>query len=679
MDHFQNTPSKSPFSFPSTQLIQRLPITQVSPCVEDRRWPVYSFRGEVVPFEATVFREGHALPCVKLFLTDPDGKKHKHPLHLKNHGLARWGADIQLSQEGVWKYRIGAFSDDFETWLHEAKLKIPAGTDVELMLLGLQSLLSRANSQTKRPKPHREQLRLIASMISSSEDPLDILRATEQKDVRNMFEHTALSTLSSYSPTHTLLVQPQRFGKSSWYEFFPRSIGAYQREDGSWVSGTFKTSHQELDRIAAHGFSVVYLPPIHPIGKTFRKGVNNAISANEHEPGSPWAIGSDDGGHDAIHPDLGNEQDFKEFVAYANTAGLEIALDLALQASPDHPWVRKHPEWFTHREDGTIAYAENPPKKYQDIYPINFDTEAESLYQEILRIVKYWISLGVTIFRVDNPHTKPFQFWQRLIEEVRQHDPGIIFLAEAFTRPPLLQTLAKLGFDQSYTYFTWKNTKQEITEYLSELAYETADFLRPNFFVNTPDILPTYLQKSGPAGFKVRAALAATASPIWGVYSGYELFENTALPDSEEYFESEKYQYRPRDYETAHANNRSLSPYLQQLNYIRSLHECLGQLRNIHFHESTSEDILIYSKHLDGRFCTNGKHDTLIIVMNLCPNETRTGQVNLDLHALGCEENGSFDVYDYFSGLTWNWGKHNFVEFTPSKEPVHVLHILRHD
>ncbi|MGH8967644.1 MAG: alpha-amylase family glycosyl hydrolase, partial [Actinomycetes bacterium] len=336
------------------------------------------------------------------------------------------------------------------------------------------------------------------------------------------------------------------------------------------VSGTFRTAMKRLPAIAAMGFDVVYLPPIHPIGTSYRKGPNNTLDAGPYDPGSPWAIGSTEGGHDAIHPDLGTLDDFDALVAHAADHGMEIALDLALQCSPDHPWVTDHPEWFTTRADGTIAYAENPPKKYQDIYPVNFDNDPKGIYNEVLRVVRHWISHGVRVFRVDNPHTKPVEFWEWLLAEIRKTDPDVIFLSEAFTKPAMMQTLATVGFHQSYTYFTWRNAKWELEEYLTELSHETSHVMRPNLFVNTPDILHAYLQYGGPAAFKIRAVIAAMASPSWGVYAGFELFEHVAVkPGSEEYLDSEKYQIRVRDWEGAAAEGRTLAPYLTRLNEIR--------------------------------------------------------------------------------------------------------------
>ncbi|MER5453142.1 alpha-1,4-glucan--maltose-1-phosphate maltosyltransferase, partial [Streptomyces sp. NPDC002766] len=374
-----------------------------------------------------------------------------------------------------------------------------------------------------------------------------------------------LRELVTASETLALLVERERALYGAWYEFFPRSEGTAEEPHGS-----FRSAARRLPAIAAMGFDVLYLPPVHPIGTTFRKGRNNTLTPGPEDVGVPWAIGSPEGGHDSVHPRLGTMEDFTWFVDQARAQGLEIALDFALQCSPDHPWVHKHPEWFHHRPDGTIAYAENPPKKYQDIYPIAFDADMDGLVAETLRVLRVWMAAGVRIFRVDNPHTKPVVFWQRVIAEINAADPDVIFLAEAFTRPAMMRTLAQIGFQQSYTYFTWRTSKQELTDYLTELSTETAAYMRPNFFVNTPDILHEYLQRGGRPAFEVRAVLAATLSPTWGVYSGYELCENVPLREgSEEYLDSEKYQLKPRDWEAAERQGRTITPLITKLNTIR--------------------------------------------------------------------------------------------------------------
>ncbi|NJP53994.1 alpha-1,4-glucan--maltose-1-phosphate maltosyltransferase, partial [Streptomyces sp. SBST2-5] len=391
------------------------------------------------------------------------------------------------------------------------------------------------------------------------------LAAALTPEVDAVLARYPLRELVTSSDPLPLLVERERALYGSWYEFFPRSEGTAEQPHG-----TFRTAARRLPAIAAMGFDVVYLPPIHPIGTTFRKGPNNTLDAGPDDVGVPWAIGSPEGGHDAVHPQLGTLEDFTWFVQRAGELGLEIALDFALQCSPDHPWVHKHPEWFHHRPDGTIAYAENPPKKYQDIYPIAFDADMDGLITETVRILRHWMRCGVRIFRVDNPHTKPVVFWERVIAEINRTDPDVIFLAEAFTRPAMMHTLAQIGFQQSYTYFTWRNTKQELTDYLTELSGDAAAYMRPNFFTNTPDILHAYLQHGGRPAFEVRAVLAATLSPTWGIYSGYELCENTPLREgSEEYLDSEKYQLRPRDWETAEREGRTITPLITRLNTIR--------------------------------------------------------------------------------------------------------------
>ncbi|BAB98618.1 Glycosidases [Corynebacterium glutamicum ATCC 13032] len=453
---------------------------------------------------------------------------------------------------------------------------------------------------------------------------------------------------------------------NSWYELFPRSTGGWD-ESGTPVHGTFATTAQALERVAKMGFDTVYFPPIHPIGEVNRKGRNNTLTPEPHDVGSPWAIGSKDGGHDATHPRLGTIEDFQALLARARELNLEVALDLALQAAPDHPWAQEHREFFTVLADGTIAYAENPPKKYQDIYPINFDNDAPKIYEEVYRVVKFWVDLGVTTFRVDNPHTKPANFWQWLISAIHKSNPEVIFLAEAFTRPARLYGLAKIGFSQSYTYFTWKVTKEELTEFATEIA-RMADISRPNLFVNTPDILHASLQHGGRAMFAIRAALAATMSPVWGVYSGYELFEHEAVkPGSEEYLDSEKYELRPRDFEGALERGDSLEDYIALLNQIRRANPALQQLRNIHFHEADNDQIIAYSKvdALTG--------NTVLIVVNLDPRSAREATVRLDLGALGLEAGAQFEVRDAITGSRYLWSETNFVRLEPLRDVAHIF------
>ena len=661
---------------PAEPRIGRIPILDLSPQLNDDLWPAKAFVGEAVPFAATAFREGHDLIGVMLLLTAPDGTESQHPMSLNSPGTDRWETLVTLGAQGRWTYRVRAYADDWATWLHNASLKIPAEVDVELMFLIGSELLIRESAVKTRPLNER---RTFTAAAKSLVDPAKSVAA--RFDVLSSPKLAAaaavrpMAGLESVSESRTVLVERTRAGVGSWYEFFPRSEGAVKRADGSWQSGTFRTAANRLPAVAAMGFNVLYLPPIHPIGLAFRKGPNNTLNAGPNDPGSPWAIGSADGGHDAIHPDLGTVADFQFFLAVARENGLEVALDLALQASPDHPWVTEHPEWFTTLPDGSIAYAENPPKKYQDIYPVNFDNDPLGIRAEVLRIVRYWIGVGVNIFRVDNPHTKPLDFWEWLIFEINAEFPDVFFLAEAFTRPALLQGLGKVGFQQSYTYFTWRNTKQELAEFFDGLAHETADFLRPNLFVNTPDILSEYLQFGGPAAFKIRAALAATAAPTWGVYTGFDLFECVARPGAEENIDNEKYQYRPRDFAGAEAAGASLAPYLTLLNRIRAEHPALGQLRNLDLHESEDEGILVYSKFLDAPFTGSGHSDALIIVANVDPHSVRQTVVHLDVARFGLPYGSVFEVEDLITGAIWTWSADNFVRLNAFTEPVHILHV----
>jgi starch synthase (maltosyl-transferring) len=416
---------------------------------------------------------------------------------------------------------------------------------------------------------------------------------------------------------------------------------------------------------------------VHPIGEVNRKGPNNTLTPQPGDPGSPWAIGSKHGGHDAIHPDLGTIDDFRAFVDEAADAGLEVAMDLALQAAPDHPWVTAHPEWFTTLPDGTIAFAENPPKKYQDIYPVNFDNDPAGIVAEVLRIIDLWVGCGVRIFRVDNPHTKPLWFWEHVIAAVNAKHGDIVFLAEAFTRPAMMQALGKVGFQQSYTYFAWRNTKAELEEYLREVTGEQAAWFKPAFWVNTPDILTEYLQFGGVPAFKVRAAIAATAVPTWGMYAGYELIEDVARPGAEEAIDNEKYEYRPRDWERAARNGTTIAPYITRLNEIRAEHPAIRQLWAMDIHWSDDDAVLVYSKHLDGRFTDSGEPDTVIVVANVDPHSARQTTVHLDLAKLGLRPGESFEAHDLITGETWHWSDHNFVRLDAFVEPAHVIHVRR--
>jgi starch synthase (maltosyl-transferring) len=475
--------------------------------------------------------------------------------------------------------------------------------------------------------------------------------------------------LISKSLEYPINVERERALIGSWYEFFPRSEGAIRNSDGSITSGTFKSAAKRIPEVADMGFDVLYIPPIHPIGITHRKGRNNSLTASETDPGVPWGVGNSAGGHDAVNPELGTLEDFKEFLKVAKKNNIEVALDLALQCSPDHPWVNEHPEWFTKRADGSIAYAENPPKKYEDIYPINFDNDYPGLFREVLRIVQFWIDLGVSIFRVDNPHTKPVSFWQELIAEVRKQNPDTVFLSEAFTNPPMMHALGKAGFQQSYTYFTWRVTKQELTDYGREVAETTSAFFRPNFWVNTPDILPFHLQSGNPAVFALRAVLAATMSPSWGMYAGYELYEHLPIAEGkEEYRDSEKYEIRIRDWSGAINKGISLAPFVSELNSIRKKNVALQRLRNLVFHETNSDQIIAYSK--------REKDNLILIVVNLDGYYAREATVNWNLEALGLNL-AEFEVQDLLDGKKYRWSSSTYVKLDPARPHGKVAHICR--
>jgi len=655
-----------------TPRIGRIPIRDLSPAQPENLWPAKAYAGEVVPFGATVFKEGHDIIGVDVILTDPEGRESRHPMRPVGTGLDRWGAEAQLGTAGMWSYRVRAYLDDWATWLHNAEIKIPAGVDVALMLTMGTDLLGRATAGGPAPRVLTD---AAATISDTSLDPLDRFAPALDPAVSAAIAERPLASLPSESGARPIRVERARAGTGNWYEFFPRSEGAKRRKDGSWASGTFRTAAKRLPAIAAMGFDVVYIPPIHPIGTTNRKGPNNTLVAGPGDPGSPYGIGSADGGHDSIHPELGTAKDLQFFLRACKQNGLELALDIALQASPDHPWVTEHPEFFTTLPDGSIAFAENPPKKYQDIYPLDFDNDPEGIYREMLRVFRVWLGHGIRIFRVDNPHTKPLWFWERLIAEILAEEPDTIFLSEAFTRPPMMRSLAQVGFQQSYTYFTWRNGKTELEEYLVELSHETSDYLRPNLFVNTHDILPPYLQFGGPAAYRIRAAIAATAGPTWGVYSGYELVENVARPGSEENIDNEKYEFKPRDWAAAEEEGRSLAPYLTRLNEIRAAHPALRQLRNLHTHWADDDHTLVFSKHLAAEFTADGVEDGVIVVANLDPHAVRESIVYLDPTRFGIDPTQPYDVTDLLSGERYTWGLDNFVRLDPFSQPVHVLRV----
>lgn len=659
--------------------IGRIPVLDVAPVAEEGRFPAKAVVGEAVPIQATVFREGHDAFGATAVLVRPDGEVHQRVRMTEVlKGLDRYEARVVPDATGTWSFRVEGWSDPYGTWAHDAGIKVPAGIDAELMLTEGARVLTRAAERTgadAMPEEDAVVLQDAAAALRDRERPADERLAVALSDaVRDALARTPLRDLVSPSADYPLVVHRQLALAGSWYELFPRSHGAHvDPETGRWVSGTLRTAAEQLPRIASMGFDVVYLTPIHPIGTTFRKGRNNTLVAEPGDPGSPYAIGSAAGGHDAIEPSLGTFDDFDAFVASARDLGLEVALDLALQCSPDHPWVREHPEWFTTRADGSIAYAENPPKKYQDIYPLNFDNDPEGIYAEIHRVVELWISHGVTAFRVDNPHTKPLAFWERLLAEVARDHPDVLFLAEAFTRPAMMLALAKIGFHQSYTYFSWRNTKEELEEYIATVAGPDGAWMRPSFWPTTHDILPPYLQATGLGGFAVRAVLAATGSPTWGIYSGYELVEHIPRPGVEEQIDNEKYEFRPRDW--SQADRYGIALLIGRLNAVRRAHPALQQLRDVRVHPTTDDALVCFSRHVAAEDSPTGVADTVVVVVNLDPFHPREGMVLLDLEALGLPALGPVRAHDLLTDATFWWGPEAFVRLDPTVSCAHVVHV----
>ncbi|WP_330232712.1 alpha-1,4-glucan--maltose-1-phosphate maltosyltransferase [Nocardia sp. NBC_00508] len=646
----------------------RIAIDDTAPSIAGGR-PAKAVVGEVFPVRTVVWREGHEAVAATLVVKGPGAARPTRIRMTPDHEPDVFNATFTPNAPGTWTYRIEGWSDPIATWRSAIEAKLAVGqsaADLENDLELGARLFDRAAQAV--PKKQFERLRAVAAALRGNEQLPARVAPAFTEEVAEILRATSLRDLVTRGPQHTVLVERHRALYGSWYEFFPRSTGG-RDTTGKPIHGTFATAAEQLPRIAAMGFDVVYLPPIHPIGEVNRKGRNNALTADPGDVGSPWAIGSKHGGHDAIHPELGTQDDFAEFVAAAHRLGLEVALDLALQCAPDHPWVQAHPEWFITLPDGSVAYAENPPKKYQDIYPVNFDNDPDGLYAEVLRVVRHWIGSGVKIFRVDNPHTKPADFWEWLIATVRRTDPDVIFLSEAFTRPARLYGLARRGFSQSYTYFTWRVAKWELTEFGIELAAK-ADEARPNLFVNTPDILHESLQHGGPGMFAIRAVLAATLAPTWGVYSGFELFEHQSVrPGSEEYLDSEKYELRPRPFADALARGESLEPWLTRLNEIRRAHPALQQLRCLHFHHVDNDALLAYSK------IDPASGDAVLVVVNLNPFGAEWGMLSLDLPAIGREWHDHPVVYDEVSGEEYHWAQTNYVRLDPAYTVAHIIRL----
>ncbi|WP_169980960.1 alpha-1,4-glucan--maltose-1-phosphate maltosyltransferase [Tautonia rosea] len=654
----------SPIDSSRTRAPSRIIIEGVTPQIDAGRFPIKRTVGESVVVGADIFAEGHDILRVILrFRFEGENWTERSMTPLGND---RWEAQFLVDRLGLYEYTIEAWVDRFSTWRDEISKKSAAGQDIGSELLEGAELVRLASERAEGHAIQWLSERADAIRLPGDQVPRTAL-ALDPQLAELMERYTDRSGGASFEKALGVVVDPviARFG--AWYEMFPRSAS---QEPGR--HGTFRDVEARLPYVASMGFDVLYLPPIHPIGHSFRKGPNNTLSAGPEDPGSPWAIGSPEGGHTAIHPELGTIADFDRLVEAAAARGIKIALDIAFQCSPDHPYVRDHPEWFRHRPDGTIKYAENPPKKYQDIYPLEFDgPDWQRLWEELRNVFLYWINHGVTIFRVDNPHTKPFRFWDWCIAEVKQRCPEAVFLSEAFTRPKMMKRLAKGGFTQSYTYFTWRNSKEGLTEYLTELTTtECREYMRPNFFANTPDILHEYLQTGGPAAFKARLILASTLTSTYGIYGPpFEQCLGTPLrPGSEEYLDTEKFQIR-------HWNLNApgnLSELIGTINRIRKEHIAFQSDWNLRFHKIDNEKMLVYSK------ATHDRSDVMLVVVNLDPYNTQSGWVDLSLEELGVFEGDTFRVHDLLASEHYSWrGSHNFVMLDPHRMPAHLFHLTR--
>ena len=618
--------------------------------------PAKAVVGRRLRVTADIFRDGHHVLAARCALRVAGSKKWQVTT-MTEAVNDLWVGALEPTELGLHEFFVEAWTDGFATWRRETALKLNAGADIELELEeGARLLEARLRRLHRVDRDHvRDAITALRDTETSQRARLDAALADEV--IAPVSELPASD--HTKSAVYRVWVDRERAAVGAWYELFPRSYGG------------LRGATARLDAVAAMGFDVVYLPPIHPVGTSFRKGRNNSLTPAPDDPGSPWAIGGAAGGHTAIEPSLGDFDDFAAFVARAQALNMEVALDYALQCSPDHPWVREHPEWFHQRPDGSIQYAENPPKKYQDIYPINFwpdeETDRRGLWEACKDILDFWIARGVRIFRVDNPHTKPLTFWEWLITQVHASNPDIVFLSEAFTRPKMMAKLAEVGFSQSYTYFTWRTYKQELAEYANEVAYApTADYMRPNFWPTTPDILSGPLRNGTPGVFKQRLILAATFSPSYGIYSGYELCENEPFAETnEEFLHSEKYEIKQRDFDRPD----TLAPFITRMNEIRRRHPALCELDNITFHETGNDTLLAYSK------ATVDGSDVVLVVVNLDAHTTHEATLALDLDVLGVAPGESFEVHDELTDATFVWyGANPYVRLSP-EDPAHVLHV----
>jgi starch synthase (maltosyl-transferring) len=645
---------------------RRVVIERVRPQIDCGRFAIKRVVGETVVVEADVFADGHEqIACQLLYWRDNGEEPQSSPM--KPLGNDLWRGEFPVLTLGRYQYTVEGWIDRFQTWRSDLVKRIAAGQDIHIEMLIAAELIEEAAARAGGADA--ELLRQwIPRFREAKEKDLQQSVAFDEGLLSLMQRYPAPHLVSRYEKGLAVVVDREKARFSTWYEVFPRSCSPERVRHG-----TLRDCEARLPYIASMGFDVVYLPPIHPIGRTFRKGKNNSVPAQPDDVGSPWAIGADEGGHTSIHPQLGTLEDFSQFVSKAKAHGLEVALDMAFQCSPDHPYVKQHREWFRKRPDGTIQYAENPPKRYEDIYPLDFGSaEWRALWAELKAVICFWIEQGVRIFRVDNPHTKPFPFWEWVIGEIKGQYPEVLFLAEAFTRPHVMYRLAKLGFSQSYTYFAWRNTKQELTDYFRELAQtEVREYFRPNLWPNTPDILPEFLQVGGRAAFMLRLILAATLGASYGIYGpALELCENSPYkPGSEDYLNSEKYELKYRDLNSAW----SLKDLIARINRIRKENPALQSNHNLRFHETDNPSVICYSK------STDDLSNIIIVIVNLDAFHTQTGWVDLDLSLLGLEGSASaFQVYDLLSEGRFLWqGARNYVELQPESLPGHILHVRR--
>jgi len=643
--------------------LPRVVIENVTPRVDGGRYPVKRLVRDRVEVGADIYKDGHDLIAARV-LYRPEGDRRWREAALDyDYDSDRWTCTIGLDELGRWQFVIEAWPDHFRTWREALKKRVAAGQDVAVELLEGASVLCRGRKRFA--KAGRDTVKAAEAKLVDTSLSIDARVEVALDDALLEAAYGPVcSADATRSDCYQISVERDRAARGAWYELFPRSQA---REPGR--HGTLRDAEHRLPELAALGFDVVYLPPIHPIGRVHRKGRNNTQQAELGDLGSPWAIGSVEGGHTAVHPELGTLDDFEHFVSAAQEAGLEVALDYALQCAPDHPWVEQHPDWFYALVDGTIRYAENPPKKYQDIYPLNFwCDDREAMWNACRDILLFWIDRGVKIFRVDNPHTKPLAFWEWMLHDVQVRHPDVVFLAEAFTRPKRMYGLAKVGFSQSYTYFTWKNTAAELRELMSDLTDpEVVQFYRPNLFANTPDILHEYLQRGGRPAFRVRLLLAATLAPAYGIYSGFELCENVPVrPNSEEYLDSEKYQLRHRDWDAA----GNLNAEIAVINRIRREQPALHRLDNLTFLTTENSDILAYLK--------RSPRGDLVIVVNLDPFHAHDTTVHLPLAELALLEHDDFEVQDLLTGARYQWhGARNYVRLDPEQQVGHVLLVRR--